>query len=282
MTGGTGTSKIARHGRIPFLLLCLTTVLLLGSCRRDTKPAAEPVATKTEAPADFKMTPVVREFLQRLPADWYLISARDVATTKPFIVDVRQPEEYATGFVEGAVNIPLRQLANSLQTLPDTDRNTVLVCDTGHRSAIAMEVLQMLGYKNARSLEGGLQAWQQAKLAVVTAPVPQRATGPAPKVDGRLQAVLGYYLEHTLPFNWGLMDAAVLTRDQQLQSSAELEPNADSYEQGHSFLTNVDEPSEFETLLHGKAKLAEAINLPLRSLTERLDRIPILQAIAKS
>jgi rhodanese-related sulfurtransferase len=282
MRGETVRSRFLRRSRIPFLLLCGVTVLPLGGCRSDTSPPVTPAATKPEKSADFQIVPVLREFLQRLPADWYLVSARDVATAKPFVVDVRQPDEYAGGFIEGAVNIPLRQLATSLQTLPATDRRTVLVCDTGHRSAIALAVLQMLGYTNARSLEGGLRAWQEAKLAVVTAPVPRRAVGPAPKVDSRLQAVLDYYLVHTLPFNWGVMDAAVLTRDQQLLSSAEIEANADFFEQGHSYLTNVDEPSEFATVIDGRAKLAESINLPLRSLTERLDRIPIQQAIAKA
>ena len=275
-------SRIGRGSRVSFLLLYAVAVLPLGGCRSDTKPASAPVATRPEPSADFEIKPVLREFLKNLPSDWHLVSARDVASAKPFVVDVRQPDEYAKGFIEGAVNVPLRELAISLQALPSTDKNTVVVCDTGHRSAIGMAVLQMLGYKNARTLDGGLQAWQQARLAVVTAPVPRRATGQAPNVDTQLQAKLDYYLVHHLPFNWGAMDGPDLTFDQSRQSSAELEPNADTYEQGHSFLTNVDEPSEFYAAQqHGAAKLSEALNLPLRSLPDVLDRIPIQEAITK-
>jgi hypothetical protein len=47
-------------------------------------------------------------------------------------------------------------LAINLQALPVKDKEIVLICDSGHRSAIGMAVLQMLGYKKAKSLAGGV------------------------------------------------------------------------------------------------------------------------------
>jgi rhodanese-related sulfurtransferase len=285
--------SMIRRGSMSFLLLCVAA-LPLGGCRGDTKPAETPAATRPDPPPDFQIKPILREFLKNLPADEYLISARQVASAKQFIVDVRQPEEYAGGFIEGAVNVPLRELAVSLRALPSVDRPLAVVCDTGHRSAIGMAVLQMLGYRNARTLDRGIEGWREAGLNVVTAPVPRRGTGPAAPVDAQLQAVLDYYLVdaqlqavldyylvHNLPFNWGAMSGADLTFDQTRKSSTELDPNADTYEQGASFLTDVDELGEFTDAQRRTAKLSKAINLPLRNLTDVLDRIPMRQAVTK-
>jgi rhodanese-related sulfurtransferase len=62
-----------------------------------------------------------------------------------------------------------------------------------------------------------------------------------------------------------------LTWDQSLVPQRD--PN--SFEQGHSLLVDVDEPSEFATLKGSATKLTDAINLPLRGLPNMLDRIPM-------
>ncbi len=222
------------------------------------------------------MKPVLRDFLASLPADWHLTTSENVAKTKPFIVDVRQPEEYSQGFIEGAVNIPLRDLVQNLQALPAMDKDIVLVCDNGHRSAIGMAILQMLGYARAKSLADGMSAWQAAKLPVVTAPVPRRPVGQAPKVNAQLQAMLDYYLVHTLPFDWGIVDPAGLTDDQKLKPSSEMEIQPETFDQGPSLLVDVDEPDEF-----AKASLnpTKSINAPLRSLPDNLDNMPLQETI---
>lgn len=269
-------SQLGRRSWVPLALVCTVAVLVAAGCRSGTNSPASPVATTSGEQADLDMRPLVSEFLAKLPPDWHLVSARNVATAKPFIVDVRQPEDFAKGFIEGAVNVPLLELASSLQALPAADTDMVLVCDTGFGSAIGMAVLQMLGYKNARTLEGGMRAWQQAKLAVVTAPVAsRRSAGQAPKVDARRQAAFDYYLRRTLPVEWGAMSAADLTEDQNRKSSWELEAMPETYEQGKSALVDVDEPAEF-----AKAKLATAINVPLRRLPVELDTMPLVEQVA--
>jgi rhodanese-related sulfurtransferase len=273
-----GTSRAGRCRGISFLFVC-ALMPVLGSCRNDTKSADAPIAVTTAPSSHLDLKPILSQFLQDLPADGYQISARDVASAKPFIVDVRQPGEYAKGFIEGAVNIPLRELTTSLPALPSNDVQTVLVCDTGHRSAIGMAVLQMLGYRHARTLAGGLQAWREANLTVVTAPVPNRTRGQEPRIDPQMQAALGYYLVHTLALNWGAMDVPGLIWDQSLKSSAELEPMADVWDQGRSLPVDVDEPSEFAADQHTTAKLASSINLPLQRLPDVLDRIPMSETI---
>jgi rhodanese-related sulfurtransferase len=258
-----------------FLLPCLLAILSLNGCDGERKRADAPPAAKPQEWSTEDTRSLLADFLKSLPADWNLVPAQVVAKAKPSLVDVRLPEEYAKGSIEGAVNIPLRKLAASLPSRLPLDREIVLVSQNGFHSAVGMAALQMLGYKKTKSLEGGMQAWQDAKLPVVTVappPFPARTAGQASEVDARRQAMLDYYLTHTLPFNWGTMTPEVLTDDQHRKSSVELDPYADSFDQGRSALVNVDEEEEF-----AKAGLSRAINAPLRELPDRLDKMPMME-----
>jgi rhodanese-related sulfurtransferase len=77
------------------------------------------------------------------------------------IVDVRSPEEYAAGHVEGAVNIPANQLeARSEEWSRET--TVVTVCNHGGpRSCGAAEKLREMGFE-AAPLEGGTHGWLEA------------------------------------------------------------------------------------------------------------------------
>jgi rhodanese-related sulfurtransferase len=273
-----GTGWIGRS-----LLVALLGVSL-AACRREATPAPNPAppAGGEVSGGNFDIKPVLREFLKSLPADWHLIEASAVASARPFILDVRQPEEYRQGFIAGAVNIPLRDLATSLRALPAPGQPIVVVCDTGHRSAVGMVVLRLLGYRGARTLEGGMRGWQQSNLAIVTAPIPPPPTGEAPAVNTQLQARLDDYLRHDLPYDWGVIDGPALTRDQARQAPEKMDPGSTMFDQGHSFLTDVDEPSEYQATRHRTKKLAESMNLPLRTLLETLDRVPMREAVAQS
>jgi phage shock protein E len=64
------------------------------------------------------------------------------------IIDVREPSEYATGHVEGALNIPPAELmggSSQLATVPK-DEQIVLYCLSGSRSNASMQILQTQGY----------------------------------------------------------------------------------------------------------------------------------------
>ncbi len=252
------------------LLLCLLMILVASGCAGEAKPTAAPTAAPTPKPGS-PLVPksVLRDFLSNMPDAYGLAVSQNVAKTKPFVVDVRQPEEYSQGFIEGAVNIPLRELVRNLQALPAMDQEVVLVDSSGHRSAIGMVALQMLGYKKAKSLAGGMQSWQIAKLPVVTQPVPQRPSGQSPKVDTGLQAALDRYLTSVLPDGWGVISPVSLAEDQQRKSSLEIEIQPETYDQGPSILVDVDEPDEF-----AKNTLPKAINIPFRELPDNLEKIP--------
>ncbi len=81
------------------------------------------------------------------------------------LLDVRQDDEWAAGHIEGAQHIPLPQLAARLGELPK-ERTIVAVCRSGGRSEAAVRGLRRLGYE-AENLEGGVNAWDRAKLPLV-------------------------------------------------------------------------------------------------------------------
>ena len=83
------------------------------------------------------------------------------------LVDVREPEEFATGHMIGAKNVPLNQLDEKLaSTVKNKNVPLLLVCATGARAQRAVTVAKKLGYEQAQAVAGGLKAWKEANLPV--------------------------------------------------------------------------------------------------------------------
>ncbi len=85
-------------------------------------------------------------------------------TTKPYLLDVRQPEEYRDGHIPGATLIPLGELPRRVNELP-RDREILVVCHSGNRSGSATRHLLSAGYK-ATNLSGGMIQWERAGFPV--------------------------------------------------------------------------------------------------------------------
>ena len=83
--------------------------------------------------------------------------------TRALVVDVREPAEYAGGHLPGALSIPQADLAMRLAELP-RDRDLLIVCEGGTRSARAARFLKQAGYSQVTNLVGGTSAWRQAGL----------------------------------------------------------------------------------------------------------------------
>jgi phage shock protein E len=80
------------------------------------------------------------------------------------IIDVRTPEEYSSGHIDGAINIPLNVIANEIGNYTkDKSRKIFLYCRTGSRSGQALEILKNLGYTNAENIGGYEQARARLK-----------------------------------------------------------------------------------------------------------------------
>lgn len=106
---------------------------------------------------------------------------------KPFILDVREPAEVETeGFIEGAINIPLRQLLKNLDKLPAMDSKIVIYDSHGHRSGMALAALRLMGFTDVRIIGGGLSGWRTgANLPLVTGSMPAepQVLTPAPVIS---------------------------------------------------------------------------------------------------
>ena len=75
------------------------------------------------------------------------------------ILDVRTPEEYASGHIPGAINIPNENIdIRQLPELPDKDQMILVYCRSGNRSKQASEKLAALGYTNVVEF-GGIRDW---------------------------------------------------------------------------------------------------------------------------
>jgi rhodanese-related sulfurtransferase len=89
-------------------------------------------------------------------------------TDDAFILDVREPDEWLAGHVDGSLHIPMGQIPARFDEVPQ-DRRVVVVCRSGHRSARVTGYLRELGY-DVVNLEGGLAAWEAAN-RTLTGPV---------------------------------------------------------------------------------------------------------------
>ena len=87
------------------------------------------------------------------------------------MVDIREPAEYARGHIPGAILIPRGLLEFEIlpaiqrfgaDTAPE-DCDIVLYCGTGGRSALAAKSLDDMGFRNVKSMDGGIVAWAEAR-----------------------------------------------------------------------------------------------------------------------
>jgi phage shock protein E len=69
------------------------------------------------------------------------------------VIDVRSPEEYQAGHLDGALNIPLGDLRDQIaRHAPDTDQPLLLHCLSGGRSALGRRMLRQMGYRHVFNL----------------------------------------------------------------------------------------------------------------------------------
>jgi phage shock protein E len=81
------------------------------------------------------------------------------------LIDVRTPEEFASGHISGAINISVETLPNRLSEVP-RDKTIIVYCRSGNRSATASSILSQAGYNPIYDL-GGILAWTAAGLPTV-------------------------------------------------------------------------------------------------------------------
>ncbi len=86
------------------------------------------------------------------------------STEKMTLIDVRTPEEFQSGHVEGAINIPLDTIPYRIEEVAALPAPRVLYCRSGNRSGMAVQILRQAGVSdvhNGGSLEEVLYALHQ-------------------------------------------------------------------------------------------------------------------------
>lgn len=137
------------------LFVWLAGLMLAAGCASNGAPSArvDPSAG-ARAPAALAATVSVAE-------------AAALRDDGAFMLDVREPDEWAAGHIPGATLIPLGQRTARMGELP-RDQPLVVVCRSGRRSAEGRDILLRAGFPAVTSLDGGMIDWTAAGLPIET------------------------------------------------------------------------------------------------------------------
>ena len=128
------------------LLVAMLTLSLLAACGGQEAAA-----------------PVVEEIDLTTLADSVDVDTVHAIKDNPgvFLLDVREPDEYAAGHIPGITLIPMGEVAARLAELP-RDKEIVVTCRTGNRSGQVADLLREQGFTNVHNMSGGIVAWEEA------------------------------------------------------------------------------------------------------------------------
>jgi rhodanese-related sulfurtransferase len=87
---------------------------------------------------------------------------------KAILIDIREPEEHATGVAKGAKLLPMRQLGARLNEIPkDPTQPVLLICNTQNRSSATLRALRERGFTQLKYVQGGMSEWTRRGWPVV-------------------------------------------------------------------------------------------------------------------
>jgi rhodanese-related sulfurtransferase len=220
-----------------------------------------PAEVSAAVNSDTDIVATVDAFLSALPDNFRSVGKLEdfkaaIDSAAPLLIDVREADEYAAGHVEGAINIPLRTLADNLDKVP-ADQPVIVYCASGLRAGTGTAALAMLGYDNVRSFPGGWKAWSEAGEAASTEAMEAAAVTPK-EVDPQALAAVAEFLNN-IPEGF--------------LSVGDVEKMKAAVDAGAA-LIDVREPGEFE-----QGHIAGAVNIPLRTLAQSVEQIPSDQPV---
>jgi len=250
------------NARIAVTLVAVLA-LVVASCSSDedtpaptAAPTAAPVTAAPTTVAPFDIIGAVDAYASAIPAGFNAVgditAFKDaVAASGALLVDVREVGEYAEGHIEGAINIPLRTLADNLNKIP-SDRQVFVYCKSGYRASMALSSLGMLGYDNVLAFSPGWNGWTAAGEPVSTV-TPAAEMYTVPDIPAELLAAVSGFLS-TIPQGWLSAGDVTAVKDAIGAGAAVLDVRtAAEYSEGH---------------------IPNAVNVPLRELGARYDEIP--------
>jgi rhodanese-related sulfurtransferase len=201
-------------------------------------------ALSTPFIADQALFEMLNGYFTAMPEGFYTVKAdklaEELVDAAPVLIDVRSKAEWdKDGYIDGAVSIPFNDFFASLDQLPAKDEAIVIYCGSGHRGAILLMALNLMGYENVRNLGGGLGAWKAAGLPVVG-----------------LVSDMAAFLT-SLPADAGFYSVKADVLNEMLVENP-------------PFIVDVREPAEIETAGY----IAGSVNIPIRDLLKNLDKLP--------
>ena len=118
-----------------------------------------------------EMVAAVDGFLSTIPDGYYTAgdaaAVSDAIDAGAFMLDVREPVEYAEGHIPGAENAPVRTLGSTDVDIPD-DTSVIVYCKSGYRASLSVPILHVLGHDNVKGFSGSWLAWTDAGLPTET------------------------------------------------------------------------------------------------------------------
>ena len=92
----------------------------------------------------------------------------DVEAGRVILIDIREPEEHASGVAAGARLLPMRQINRRMSEIPaDPAKPVLLICHTQNRSSATLRALREHGYGHVRFVQGGMSEWVRRGWPVV-------------------------------------------------------------------------------------------------------------------
>jgi rhodanese-related sulfurtransferase len=156
--GSRGRARLLRFGGVP--LVTTLAVLTLAACGGDDADgtAAAPVTSVADTAARPAFGLVTPEQAASLAADGAIT-----------VIDVRTPEEFAEGHLDGALLVDLSSptFADEVAQL-DPLQPYLVYCRSGNRSGQAVDAMQGLGFEQLWDMDGGVIAWTSAGLPLVS------------------------------------------------------------------------------------------------------------------
>jgi rhodanese-related sulfurtransferase len=132
---------------------------------------APPDATVAAGEEAAVIDSAVEQYLSSLPGDFHAIRSipalkRLLASGTVSLIDVRTPAEYRAGHIAGAINRPLNELSRHVAEI-SPEREVVLYCSSGFRSAMGVMALQLEGRHQVKGFVPSIEGWKSAGEPVV-------------------------------------------------------------------------------------------------------------------
>lgn len=191
---------------------------------------------------------ILDAYLSGLPEGFGAVNAEGLATLlaeNPAItlIDVRAEQEITqNGYIDGSIRIPITEFLGNALLPADKTAPVVVFCASGHRGAIAMEAMHLMGYTDVKNLVGGFGAWKAAGMQIAGA------------VDW--QTTYADFL------------AGITPEDGWYQISAE--KLNESFMETAPFILDVRETNEIAE----NGYIEGSINIPTRDVLNNLDKLP--------